>query len=135
MKQTFVRFRNVFFIGYRLFLYFTFYSYCYFFKLYCILYLANVTVVNIDNKFSVSLAESIHTTIAESIILLLLLLSAFLIMGRHSGFSFSSCFYQLYLPLSVQPQPCPLSPHPYTSFLVFPFPLSWQLHPQHPSPN
>ena len=44
--------------------------------------------------------------------LLLLLLSAFPIRGRHSGFSFSSCFYQLYLPPSLQPQPCPLSPHP-----------------------
>ena len=44
----------------------------------------------------------------------------FPIRGRHSGFSFSSCFYQLYLPPSLQPQPCPLSPHPYTSFLAFP---------------
>ena len=36
----------------------------------------------------------------------------FPIRGRHSGFSFSSWFYQLYLPPSLQPQPCPLSPHP-----------------------
>ena len=43
---------------------------------------------------------------------LLLLLSAFPIRDGHSGFSFSSCFYQLYLPPSLQPQPCPLSPHP-----------------------
>ena len=42
----------------------------------------------------------------------LLLLSAFPIRGRHSGFSFTSYFYQLYLPPSLQPQPCPLSPHP-----------------------
>ena len=41
-----------------------------------------------------------------------LLLSAFPIRGRHSGFSFSSFSYQLYPPLSLQPQPCPLSPHP-----------------------
>ena len=44
--------------------------------------------------------------------LLLLLLSAFPIRGRHSGFSFSSFSYQLYPPPSLQPQPCPLSPHP-----------------------
>ena len=43
---------------------------------------------------------------------LLLLLSAFPIRGRHSGFSFSSFSYQLYPPPSLQPQPCPLSPHP-----------------------
>ena len=42
----------------------------------------------------------------------LLLLSAFPIRGRHSGFSFSSFSYQLYPPPSLQPQPCPLSPHP-----------------------
>ena len=42
----------------------------------------------------------------------ILLLSAFPIRGSHSGFSFSSCFCQLYLPPSLQPQPCPLSPHP-----------------------
>ena len=34
---------------------------------------------------------------------LLLLLSSFPIRARHSGFSFSSCFYQLYLPPSLQP--------------------------------
>ena len=44
--------------------------------------------------------------------ILLLLLSAFPIRGRHSGFSFSSFSYQLYPPPSLQPQPCPLSPHP-----------------------
>ena len=44
--------------------------------------------------------------------LYLLLLSAFPIRGRHSGFSFSSFSYQLYPPPSLQPQPCPLSPHP-----------------------
>ena len=43
---------------------------------------------------------------------ILLLLSAFPIRGRHSGFSFSSFSYQLYPPPSLQPQPCPLSPHP-----------------------
>ena len=36
----------------------------------------------------------------------------FPIRGRHSGFSFSSCFYELYLPPSLQPQPWHLSPHP-----------------------
>ena len=36
----------------------------------------------------------------------------FPIRGRHSGFPFSSYFYQLYLPPSLQPQPCPLSTHP-----------------------
>ena len=44
--------------------------------------------------------------------IILLLLSAFTIRGRHSGFSFSSFSYQLYPPPSLQPQPCPLSPHP-----------------------
>ena len=43
---------------------------------------------------------------------ILLLLSAFPIRGRHSGFSFSSFSYQLYPPPSLQSQPCPLSPHP-----------------------
>ena len=37
------------------------------------------------------------------------LLSAFPIRGRHTGFSISSCFYLLYPPPSLQPQPCPLS--------------------------
>ena len=50
----------------------------------------------------------------------LLLLSAFPIRGRHSGFSFSCCFYLLYPPLSLQHQPCPLSPHPSTSFFGLP---------------
>ena len=36
----------------------------------------------------------------------------FPIRGRHSGFSFSSYFYQLHLTPSLQPQPCPLSPNP-----------------------
>ena len=39
---------------------------------------------------------------------LLHLLSAFPVRGCHSGVSFSSCFYQLYLPPSLQPQPRPL---------------------------
>ena len=71
----------------------------------------------------------------DSYLLLLLLLSAFPIRGRHSGFSFSSCFYQLYLPPSLQPQPCPLHHIHKPPFWPTPFPLSWQLHPQHPSPN
>ena len=41
-----------------------------------------------------------------------LLLLAFPIRGRSSGFSYSSCSYLLYPPPSLQPQPCPLSPHP-----------------------
>ena len=36
----------------------------------------------------------------------------FPIRGRHSGFSISSCSYRLHPPPSLQPQPCPLSPHP-----------------------
>ena len=36
----------------------------------------------------------------------------FLIKGRHSGFCISSCSYLQYPPPSLQPQPCPLSPHP-----------------------
>ena len=56
------------------------------------------------------------------------------IRGLHSGLSFSSCFYLLYPPPSLQPPPCPLSPHPWTSFWLSLFHLSWQLHPQHPSP-
>ena len=44
--------------------------------------------------------------------LLLLLLSAFHIWVRHSGFSISSCSYRLHPPPSLQPQPCHLSPHP-----------------------
>ena len=32
----------------------------------------------------------------------------------------SSCFYLLCPPPSLQPQPCPLSPHPSTFFLAFP---------------
>ena len=46
--------------------------------------------INSDNEF-------------QTYITLLLLLSAFPIRGRHSGFSFSSWFYQLYLPPSLQP--------------------------------
>ena len=51
-----------------------------------------------------------------------LLLSAFPIRGRHSRFSISSCSYLLYHPPSLQPQPCPLSPHPLNSFLLFGLP-------------
>ena len=47
------------------------------------------------------------------------LLSAALVRGRHSGFSVSILFYHLHPPPSLQPLPCP---------------LSWRLHPQHPSP-
>ena len=36
----------------------------------------------------------------------------FTIRIRHSGFSISSCSYLMYPPPSLQPQPCPLSPHP-----------------------
>ena len=46
---------------------------------------------------------------------LLLLLSASLIRVRHIRFSISSCSYLLHPP-SLQPLPCLLSPHPYTSF-------------------
>ena len=46
-----------------------------------------------------------------------------------------SCFYLLYPPPSLQPQPCPLSPVHEPPFWPSPFPLSWQLHPQHHSPN
>ena len=49
-----------------------------------------------------------------------LLLSAFPIRGRHSRFSISNCSNLLYSPPSLQPQPCPLSPHSSTSFLAFP---------------
>ena len=42
----------------------------------------------------------------------LLLHSSFPTRGRHTGFSISSCFYLLYPPPSLQPQPCPLSAHP-----------------------
>ena len=49
--------------------------------------------------------------------LLLLLRSAFPIRPR--WISISGCYYLLYPPSSLQPQPRPLSPHPYTSFLAF----------------
>ena len=66
----------------------------------------------------------------------LLLLSAFPIRGRHRGFSVSSCSNLLYPPPSLQHQPCRLSQ--YTNkppFWPSRFPLSRQIHPQHPSPN
>ena len=49
-----------------------------------------------------------------------LLLSASPIRSRHSGFSISMCSYLLHATLSLQPLPCPLSPHPYTSCQAFP---------------
>ena len=66
---------------------------------------------------------------------LLPLLSALPIRCRHSGFSISSGSYILYPPPSLQPQPCPLHHIHKPPFWPSPFPISWQLHPQHPSPN
>ena len=62
---------------------------------------------DIQNKYIILYYSYDYTSIGD-----LLLLSAFPIRGRHSGFSFSSFSYQLYPPPSLQPQPCPLSPHP-----------------------
>ena len=39
---------------------------------------------------------------------------------RHSGLPISICAYILHLPPSLQPLPCPLSSHPWTSFYAFP---------------
>ena len=73
------------------------------------LYLSISLSLSISLYLSISLSLSISLYLS---LLLLLLLSAFPIRGRHSGFSFSSFSYQLYPPPSLQPQPCPLSPHP-----------------------
>ena len=82
MRQTFVRFRNVFFfIGYSFLLYFTYFFYIVIFKLYCIfihvLFIRHLNecnecvdynsqwlmllFVNIDNKYSVSLSLFSHS--------------------------------------------------------------------------
>ena len=55
------------------------------------------------------------------LLLLRLLLSASPVKDRHSGFSICIWSYRLHTPPSLQPLPCPLSPHP---FKPSPFPLS-----------
>ena len=71
----------------------------------------NICCIWIDpRRFALNIVDRYHT--GHLNVDTILLLSAFPIRGRHSGFSFSSFSYQLYPPPSLQPQPCPLSPHP-----------------------
>ena len=89
------------------------------------------TVANLCHAFPIHHVYATYTTHIQH----LLLLSAFPIRGRHSGFSISSYSYIF----------CNLLRHSNLSHVLFhhvhkppflpsPFPLSWQLHPQHSSP-